>query len=229
VNDPALRGDKGSMDAARRFVAELLDVLFPPACAACGAPAPGWPELFCGPCALALEPAPSPVPASRGDPHEALHSPFAYGGPIAAAIVDLKHGDRPSLAPGLARIGIGLCPPPAADVVVPVPLHPRRLARRGFNQSALLARPVARAAHGRLSHALDRVRDTPTQGGLSAAGRRANVRGAFAVARPRAVAGRSVLVVDDVWTTGATARACARALVGAGARTVWVWTLARVA
>ena len=110
--------------------------------------------------------------------------------------------------------------------MVPVPLHRRRLRRRGFNQAALVARVVARESGLPLALArLVRVRDTPSQGGLSPAGRMANVAGAF---EARSVDGKRVVLVDDVWTTGATARACARALGVAGALSVRAFTIARV-
>jgi ComF family protein len=116
-----------------------------------------------------------------------------------------------------------------SDVLVPVPLHPRRLRERGFNQSALLAEEIGRRA-GRLAcaEALVRRRDTVPQAGLSAASRRRNVEDAFAVRRRARVAGRVVTLVDDLVTTGATARACARALRGAGAAEVRLLTVARV-
>jgi ComF family protein len=109
-----------------------------------------------------------------------------------------------------------------------VPLHWRRRLQRGFNQSALLAGAVARRYGIPVRSALRRTRATPTQAGLTHAGRRSNVAGAFRVARPETVAGRRVLLVDDVMTTGATASACAAALKRAGARYVALLTLARV-
>jgi ComF family protein len=114
------------------------------------------------------------------------------------------------------------------DLIIPVPLHWRRRFQRGFNQAALLAARVARRYAVPVVVAVRRRRATATQAGLSNAKRRANVAGAFEVRRPRAVAGRRILLVDDVMTTGATASACAAALKRAGARYVAVLTLARV-
>ncbi len=116
-----------------------------------------------------------------------------------------------------------------SDVLVPVPLHPRRLRERGYNQAALLARELGRRTgrpHG--ERVLVRRKDTAPQAGLSAAARRRNVAGAFAVRQKGFIAGRVVTLVDDVLTTGATAYACARALREAGAREVRLLSIARV-
>lgn len=119
-------------------------------------------------------------------------------------------------------------------VVIAVPLFKARQRRRGYNQSVLLAREAMRRLNssggGRLQtahSALVRVRGTESQFGLSASGRRRNLRGAFAVADPAAISGREVLLVDDIYTTGATARECSRVLLQAGASKVWVATAAR--
>jgi ComF family protein len=114
------------------------------------------------------------------------------------------------------------------DLVIPVPLHRRRLRWRGFNQAALMGVAVA----GRIGCTLDvatltRTRDTPPQTSQDSGQRRQNVRGAFAVTRPHRIANRSLLLVDDVMTTGATLNECARTLLAAGARRVDVLTLAR--
>ncbi len=115
-----------------------------------------------------------------------------------------------------------------SDLVVPVPLHERRLRERGFNQSSLLAAALARGA-GRpcCADVLVRRRPTATQTGLSAAERRRNVRDAFAVRRRAVVAGRIVTLVDDVLTTGATARACALVLRECGVSELRLLTVAR--
>jgi len=113
------------------------------------------------------------------------------------------------------------------DVVAAVPLHWLRKWRRGFNQSELLARQVARSTGVPLVSALRRVRATPAQAGLSHTGRRRNVATAFRSRRPASLEGRSILLIDDVLTTGSTAAACARALKKGGASRVLVLTVAR--
>ncbi len=113
------------------------------------------------------------------------------------------------------------------DIIVPVPLHRRRLAARGFNQAAEIAAPVARRLGLPLIHdACARIRHTPEQTSLTGRARRNNLAGAF-VARP-ALTGLRVAVIDDVWTTGATARTLARAIMAVVARDVQIWTVARV-
>ena len=156
-----------------------------------------------------------------------------YEGKILEAISRLKFG-------GVARLAIPLgvllaeytdpeFPFSAVDLVIPVPLHPRRLRERGFNQSLLLARQVSGRRSIPLNFtALRRTRQTQPQTQLSGPERRKNVRGAFAVISPAAVAGRKILLIDDVFTTGATIQECTEALLDAGAGEVHALTLARV-
>ena len=153
-------------------------------------------------------------------------------GPGREAILAFKHTGRDSLGRHLAELMAERSGPIMAegpwDVLAPVPLHPRRERERGFNQAAFLARHLARRVGLPVAaRALRRVRETPPQSG-DPTDRQRNVRGAFAVARPAQVAGRHVLLIDDVLTTGATANECARALRRSGARRVGVFTLARV-
>lgn len=191
-----------------------------PACACCGLPFPvaleG--ENFCAGC-LARKPA-----------FDTARAVMVYDDKSRTAILALKHADRLELVPGFARwLGrSGVLP--ECDVIVPVPLHRFRLWQRRYNQSAELAR---RLAQGRGiaadPFALVRTRATSSQGAMaSAKARRRNVQRAFQVPDPARIRGRTVLLLDDVLTTGATAEACARALKRAGAARVHVLALARV-
>ncbi len=122
--------------------------------------------------------------------------------------------------------------PAETIAVVPVPLHRTRFHQRGFNQAELIARLAIKLKHAqnqfRLCRGvLQRKRETASQIGLTSHQRRANLRGAFAVAQPELIKGREVLVIDDVLTTGATVSECARVLRRAGATKVWVATVAR--
>ena len=148
-------------------------------------------------------------------------------------ILRLKHGDRTDLA-GLFARWLSRAAPDLladADAIAPVPLHRARLLKRRYNQAAEIARPLAhRAGKPYLPDALIRRRPTDSQGGKSGRGRRVNVQGAFAVppGKRRRVEGKRILLIDDVFTTGATAEACARALMEAGALAVDVAAVARV-
>ena len=194
-----------------------------PWCSACGVPFP-YPAgegALCGAC------------AARAPVYSRARSAFVYDAQSRTLVLSLKHGGRTdalaAFGPWMARAGAECLA--GADVLLPVPLHPRRLRQRRFNQSFLLARAVSRASGVPLdAHVLRRVRATPSQGGLSAKGRARNVAGAFAVreAAKAGVKGRRFVLVDDVFTTGATLEACARALKRAGAEDVSAITLSRV-
>ena len=191
----------------------VLAVLAPPRCAACDAPVRLL-AVFCPACA-GMAASAEPGPESRV-------AALVYGGSVAGAITRMKYGSRPDLARPLGDLLWRALEPRATSlrgvVVVPVPLHPSRLAERGFNQSALLARQVARHLRAPFAaRALVRTRETQQQATLERAARAANVAGAFAVRKGELVRGRPVLLVDDVMTTGATLDACGKALARAGA------------
>ena len=235
----------------RLLVDPVLALVFPSACPGCGQdvdrPTQGplchacWvalPRHQGGLCACGF-PLPAEIAGPCGRCRRGL-APFArgaslgpYQGTLRLLVHELKFRGRRRVAERvaqemLATEGVRTLLA-GASVLGPVPLHPRRRRERGFNQSLLLALALARPGGLRVAEdALARREDTPPQTGLSAAQRRANVARAFVVRRRAAVAGQIVVLVDDVFTTGATARACARALAAAGAREVRLVTAARV-
>jgi len=184
----------------------------PNTCASCDEPAPAR-VLFCPSCAATVTRAVAPGAV------------FGYGAAIAMAIIRMKFRNRPDVG---HRLGRAMDVEADVDLVVPVPLHPKRLAERGYNQAALLAAPVAKRLRVPLApRAVDRIRDTPRQMELAQSQRIANVAGAFSCKIHGLVAGRRILLVDDVTTTGATLASCAEALRQGGAARVTTVALSR--
>ena len=218
-------------------------MLFPPNCAGCGRP--GW--RWCPACAGAVQHPPEPLCELCGTPLEgeagpvcrvcarvrprfrALRSWSVFEGPVRVALHRLKYrrdlGLAEALTPQLADFLAGLAWP--VQLLTPVPLGRERLAQRGYNQASLIARPLSVAMRVPYApRALRRSRETRSQVGLSRSERRDNVRNAF-WADQRRVTGCSVLLVDDIATTGSTLSSCAEALYGAGARDVFAFTVSR--
>lgn len=192
----------------------------PPLCERCGSPLEYdvGSGAVCGACLA------QPPRWSRS------RSVFVYDDAGRSMILSLKHADATHAAPVFARwmARAGAEPLRDADLLVPVPIHRRRLFARRYNQSALLAIELSRITGIRAAPAaLVRRRPTPTQGGLSRSERLRNVAGAFGVREPEIVQGRRVVVIDDVLTTGATIGECAKALLEAGATRVDALTVAR--
>jgi ComF family protein len=237
--------------ALRAALGLVVDVALPQLCASCREPVGG--EGLCAACWSKLSFIAPPYCDRLGIPFpydpgpgvlslEAIADPPAYRRARAAVRYDeiartlvhaLKYGDRLDLAPTMghwiARAGEELTAD--ADAILPVPLHWRRQWARRFNQSALLAEIISRHSGVPVMHAaLRRIKATAQQVGLSQADRARNVQGAFRVLAEHkaAVAGRRLVLVDDVLTSGATTDACARALLRAGAAHVDVLVFARV-
>ncbi len=225
---------------------EVLDALYPPRCAACAITgSKGW----CEQCLNDIEYVDQPVCIRCGSPvavekfcascrahpivPEALRAVAHYRGAVRRAIHRCKYEHRPTGAPALAELLVHgwytplTAPLRAADAVIPVPIHPGRERERGFNQSALIASHFCRRIGMEyLKGALERTVYRQPQVGLDVAQRRQNVAGAFQVVNPSTVAGRSVLLIDDVWTTGSTLNEAALALLSAGASRVFAYTVA---
>lgn len=209
-----------------------LELLLPSVCAGCGRSVPT------GPLCAACEPKSADALGAAPRALSAWCAAISYEGAGAEWVRRFKYPARGlrGLDPAAEAVAFGLVrrlarsvPGAAPDLVVPVPLHPRRVRERGFNQAALLAQELARRAGvASCPDVLVRRLDTAPQAGLSAAARRRNVREAFAVRSKAKVAGKTVTLVDDVVTTGATALGCGRELLAAGAREVRLLSMARV-
>jgi ComF family protein len=240
-------------------LAQIANFVYPPRCAACGVRFTlETSARVCARCLGRIEPLPGPLCERCGGPLESgasgavqcarcLSTPPHFRRARSVARYRIAAEDDPDSLPALIRrhkygldqsVGRALAEfLPAAlplesaecDVVIPVPLHRRRLWWRGFNQAAILGAEIARRIGAPLdTAALRRTRPTRPQTARDHDARVRNVRGAFAAPAPARVAGRRVLLVDDVMTTGATVDECARTLLRAGAAHVDVFTLARV-
>lgn len=232
--------------------ARLSDLLYPRRCVGCGLSSPETFRHICWDCWAGVVRIVPPFCRRCGDPvagtiehdfvcyacsgdepaFDLARSAARYDGVIGEALRLLKYEKGIWLAPDLGVL-LQRCldaeyPGQAFDVIVPVPLHRIRRRQRGYNQSGVLARELGRRigcpVHPRL---LRRKRPTATQTNLTAKERLSNVSGAFQSGKSGALAGRRVLLVDDVMTTGATVNACARALKRGGAASVCVITAAR--
>jgi ComF family protein len=238
------------LGAARR----ALDLVLPPRCAACDNPVDVQGQLcatcfgqtnfitvpFCLQCGVPFASVEQGGPegtclSCRTEPpvFREARAALRYDDQARRLILPLKHGDRVELASVLARMMVraGAALLPRADVVVPVPLHRRRLFKRKYNQAAVLALAVGRLAGRRVPpDALIRTRHTAPLDKKSPEERALEVTGALAVrpSRLREIVGKTVLLIDDVMTSGATANACTAALLGADAKAVDVLVAARV-
>lgn len=218
---PVAAGDDKA--CVRALLGSLVRLALPPRCPGCGATVEAD-HRFCADCWRALVFLEADAVEDGTEPP--VHAAVGYG-PIARRVaLALKYGGRSGHAVTCARAMVRVVPP-GLDLLVPVPLHRRRIWTRGYNQAWLIARALAREANLPVAHALTRSRPTPVLRGMGPSARARAVAGAF-VAEEGAVRGRSVGLVDDIYTTGATARACADALAAAGAADVVVICWARV-
>ena len=244
-----MSGDKtrvGAIDTIKSALKVALDFALPPRCAGCGSIV-GQLHSFCPDCWTEVEFLGESGCVTCGLPLEATdaelcgvciakppriqrtRSAVAYGDLSRSIAIKLKYGRKVALARTMARYMAPLVSKDGAPILVPVPLHRTRLWQRGFNQSALLARELAKATGLRSEERLlRRVKRTPALKGMSLSQRRKTVAGAFNVDPSAELAGRTVVLIDDVLTTGSTANACARALKLAGAGRVELVSWARV-
>jgi ComF family protein len=236
------------------FLRQAVRFFLPVECAACQTPLAGDPTpYFCSRCWSTIAP-PSPSRCARCDrpfvsplataysPQHVCHSCrdrppsytkawtlYPYRSPLQDAICLFKYRGKVSLAEPLAHLMIDRLPRlDEVDLIIPVPLHAERLREREFNQSLLLADRIGRYLNTPVScTALIRIAPTPPQTTLSRKERLNNLRGAFAVPRPEAIGGKTILLIDDVFTTGTTVNVCAKTLRKAGSGHVFVLTLGR--
>lgn len=195
-----------------------LDLLAGGGCARCDRPLDGAPEgTICAGCL-----ADPPI-------HDGVRAAVGYGDIARAIALKLKYSGRPAMAQVIAGQLERYVDRKVDGLLVPVPLHRWRIWSRGYNQSALIARALARRTGSALAlGALERIKPTPLLRGLGAAARAKTVRGAFRIAPTAEARGRHIWLVDDVYTSGATANACAKVLKRAGAASVVVLCWARV-
>jgi ComF family protein len=236
--------------ALRTLAANAVDFALPPRCPACGTILPD-PHRFCLACWQALTFLGEPCCVRCGLPFEygadegaecagclaeppvfdRLRAAVAYGEVARGVTLKLKHGGRPGVAETLAVLMQRHLRSASDALIVPVPLHRWRIWRRGYNQAALIAAALARGSGlAAAPDILRRTRATPMLKGMGRRERALAVRGAFKVteAGKAMLRGRPVILIDDVFTSGATAGACARALKRAGAASVDVLCWARV-
>jgi len=220
----------------------ILDLLFPPQCIGCGSKG----SFLCSSCERSLLRLNPPFCEKCGKPLirgslcptcfkqplaaiDGIRSPFLFRDLVREAIHYFKYRNYKVLARPLGQLLADYLAsnPLPVDVLVPVPLHPKRLRQRGYNQSSLLAMEIGRILSlPVVKDSLVRAQNTPSQINLRAEERRKNVQGAFKC-RDERLRGRKVILIDDVCTTGATLDACAKALKDIGATSVWGLTLAR--
>ena len=205
---------------------EAIRLIEFPICPCCGTPF-SWEEsqtsavqFLCGTCRL------------QEPPFEQARSVAYYEGTMREAIHLFKYGKRQDMGRHLGRLMVSCFPPEwdlsAIDLVLPIPLHLRRRWERGFNQSLILATALTDSLCLKLeARLLLRSRPTLPQSDLSLSEKFSNLKGAFSVRRPHKIEGQGILLVDDVYTSGATAQEASKTLLKAGAERVFVYTLAR--
>jgi ComF family protein len=232
--------------AGFRFFRSVLDFALPPRCGGCGIIVDDidsfcpecWRELDflqggCARCGLPLQATDAETCGrclAKPPRLDRIRSAVAYGDISRSIAIRLKYGRKVGLARTMSRYMHGLIGDlPPESILVPVPLHRSRIWSRGFNQSAIVARDLSRRTGLEVKvDALRRVRPTPALKGMSRNQRRRTVAGAFRVDAKAQLRGRTIVLVDDVLTTGSTANACARALKRAGAARVDLISWARV-
>ena len=236
---------------AKLYLEKIINIFFPLLCAGCGKQIETN-SLFCAECQKSIQVITSPLCHLCGQPFslkytsthicgECLKNPpffkaaravFLYTPPIKNTIIQFKFKNNTALTNDLAKILLfhlqDFLKKINPEIVIPVPLHIKRLRERGYNQCLLLAQRIAKYLKIPYEKTvLKKIKPTLPQVGLSQIQRRKNVKGSFTVTHPFLIKEKRILLIDDVFTTGSTVNECAKVLHKAGANGVWVATLAR--
>lgn len=207
---------------------KLLSLLFPPRCIFCRRLLARDDTAVCQRCQDTIVLSGTPPHRAKGAFYRCVYSALWYEGPVRKCLHRYKFGGKSSYAAPLARILAHVLPRDQSfDLITFVPTNPAHVKRRGFHHTGLLARELSALTGLPCAELLRKTRSTQPMHGLHPARRRANILGAIAPAVPmEAIAGRRILVVDDLITTGSTLSECARVLLSQGAAGVWGVTLA---
>ena len=234
----------------QKLLQTTLDWIYPPRCMSCRNPLPLqnmrgrslWlcahcENLFlpiegprCTVCSVPVKPGARVCPSCSGRAFyfENNRAAFIYEDLIRDMIHEIKFRKRRHVAQGLGRLWAGVIAKdiPAYAILVPLPMHPKKRRERGFDQAEVMAAAIAETTGIKLIKALERIQDTPPQSGLHPQQRAENVRGAFRVPHGVNITGESIMLIDDIYTTGASLNECARVLKAGGAEDVFAMTLA---
>ena len=235
------------------LLAGIADIIFPPCCVVCGELLLHHSSLpLCEKCLAGIRFIDSPLCPRCGIPFPAEEDndhlcgqclteerPYAlarsvgrYEGALLTAIHKFKYHGKTGIGKALGNImadfASGIWEMGTFDLIIPVPLHIKKLRERGFNQAVIMARELSKRFAVPLDFSsLKRVKFTPPQVGMGRKERSLNVKGAFSAVKPRNISGKKILLIDDVYTTGSTLMECSRVLIGAHAGAVAILTMAR--
>lgn len=211
----------------------FISLVIPEICPGCGEAVADYPSPICVRCRRAVFSAPSCHPASISGV-DTVWSCRPYGGVLKNCVGKFKYSGVRKMLPVFGELADSYIlenslGPDIADIILPIPMHAAKLRQRGYNQASLIATMLSERFHARVRpRILVKLRNTSPQMGLTREERLNNLRGAFTVIDRREISGKTILLADDVMTTGATLETCAKELLRSGASRVKAFTLARV-